>query len=377
MTNHDPFRLEPSEGQRTGGAAGERLVVGLAAFALVAGLLIALAKLLPPTPGTGAASPTPAPSPSATASSTESAVVWPPPHLLREVTLAPGSPPPAPSGVSSFSGWLRATTDVTIRAQPEPGAIKIGVLGAGSVAFAEETSGQPPDLGWLHVIAPSQGWVASTGGGAEQIERVEAPPAPASGDIWSVAAGGDGFLALGFGAGLSNEGLPPLMSASTDGRAWRMAGLAPAQYDGVVASWGPAGWLALRSVAHAATPDTAVWQSRDGLKWTALGKMPADAPMNPSQITGNDKGYLLAASGSGESDTTLWFSEDGITWRETAATGMSSRARLRFAAGPGGFYAWDSHGDRGNEPVAVYSADARTWAAVSEGPHVELPGGSS
>ncbi|MEP6681395.1 MAG: hypothetical protein ABJB65_07950 [Chloroflexota bacterium] len=367
MTDRDPFRLEPSEGQRTSGAAGERLVVGLAAFALVAGLLIALAKLLPQTPGvTGAASPTPSPNP--TASSTESAVIWPPPRLLREVTLAPGSPPPAPSADSSYSLWVRATTDVTIRAQPEPGAIKLGVLGAGSVAFAEETSGQPPDPGWLHIIAPSQGWVASTGGGAEQIERVEAPPAPAGGDIWTVAAGGDGFLALGFGAALSNEGPRPLVAASTDGGTWHKAGLAPSQYDGVVASWGPAGWLALLSVGRAATPGTAVWQSRDGLKWTALGKMPTDAPINPTQITGNDKGYLLAASGSGEPDTTFWFSEEGITWRETAASGMSSRGWPRFAAGPGGFYAWDTGGERGSEPVAIFSADARTWAAVSDGP---------
>ncbi len=367
MTDHDPFRLEPSEGQRTGGAAGERLVVGLAAFALVAGLLIALGKLVPHAPEvTGATSPTPSPTPS----SSESAVVWPPPHLLRELTLESGTPPPAANLAYPFSGFVRATADVTIRAQPEPDAMAFGVMPAGAIAFAEELPDvSPADLGWLHMTAPQPtGWVASTEGGVQHIERISSLPAPASGDIWTVAAGSDGFLALGSGAGLSTESLPPLVAASTDGRAWRLADLASVHFDGVVAGWGPAGWLALLTNANADRPTTWVWQSRDRLKWAVLGKMPSDAPENPLQIVSNDGGYLLAASGSSGPETALWFSEDGVTWRETAATGMSSRAWLRLAVGPAGFYAWDAQGEPGNAPVAVYSADARTWAAVSDGP---------
>jgi hypothetical protein len=95
MTDHDDFRLEPTEGQRTGGPPGDRLIVGLALFALVAGLLIALGNLVGQRAGTSSGSPTPSPSASSTPAAVRPVST---PRLLRELTLQAGPvPTQAPS----------------------------------------------------------------------------------------------------------------------------------------------------------------------------------------------------------------------------------------------------------------------------------------
>ena len=366
MSDQHEFRLEPTEGKRTGGPPGERFVVGLALFALFTGLLIALGNLIGQRAAVSSAG---SPAPSPTASSTPAWPPLPPSHLLREVTLQPGAVPTQAPQPNLFSGGIRAKGDLIVRANPEIDAIPLGTLAQGALAFAEEMSEPPPGrLGWLHILAPSpQGWVATTEGGGQLVERLGSAPVPLSGDIWTVIGGADGFLAVGWPAGTSAQQLEPLIAASAHGDAWQVADLPASAGNGAV-SWGAAGWLALAPIGD--DPSVWVWRSTDGIGWTALGTMSDSLGQYPSQMVGSDAGYLLAATTGRGTDTTLWFSEDGVTWRETAETGMSNAAWVRLAAGPNGFYAWDAPGQQplSGKAGAVYSADARTWSAVTGGP---------
>jgi hypothetical protein len=368
MSDRDQFRLEPTEGQRTGGPPGERFVVGLAALALFAGLLIALGNFIGQRADlSSASSPTPRP----TASSSPSARVFPTPRLLREMTLQPGGPGPPPNEPIYFNGWVRANADLVVRANPQPDAIQLGVLTLGAVAFAEELPDGPPgDPGWLHIVAPQpEGWIATAEGGAQLVERIGPPEVPVSGDIWTIAGGEHGFLALGSSGGLSNQGLAPLVASSADGGRWQVAELPAGPAYGFVASGGPAGWLALTVIGNPYGSSVWVWQSNDGLSWTALGKMADEQDLYPSAIVSSDAGYMLATSTGSVPEPTFWFSEDGMTWRETADAGMSKTSWVRLAAGTDGFYAWDAQGQQSDdEAAAAYSVDARTWAPVAGGP---------
>ncbi|MDQ2941876.1 MAG: hypothetical protein M3R05_06780 [Chloroflexota bacterium] len=367
MSDQHELRLEPTEGTRTGGPPGERFVVGLALFALFAGLLIALGNFIGQRAAVSSAG---SPRPSPTASSTPA---WPvsTPRLLREVTVQPGAAPTQAPTQQTFTGGIRAKADLIIRANPEVNAIQFGVLAQGALAFAEEMPDPPPGkLGWLHILAPEpQGWVATTEGGAQLVVRLGSAPAPVSGDIWAMVGGGDRFLAVGWPAVTSTQPLEPLIAASADGDAWQIADLPASAGYGAAVSWGPAGWLALTLIGDHPSGSTAwVWHSNDGISWTALGTM-SDAGTYPSQFVSSDAGYLLAATAGRGPDTTLWFSEDGLTWRETADAGMASGAWVRLAAGPNGFYAWDMQGQQpADKAAAAYSANARTWAPVIGGP---------
>lgn len=367
MTDHDDFRLEPTEGQRTGGPPGDRLIVGLALFALVAGLLIALGNLFGQRGGINSGSPTPSPSASSTA-----AAVWPvsTPRLLRELTFQAGPvPTQAPSEPSYFSGGIRANTDLVIRATPDLGSIQFGALPQGTLAYAEETPDQPPgELGWLHILAPQpEGWVASTEGGSELVDRLVAAPGPASADIWAVSGGEHRFLAVGWQNDASSQLSRPLTAASSDGDAWQRVDLPASTNDAFVVSWGPAGWIAFEAGGNGGNP-LSIWRSNDGVSWTALGTMSDSFGLYPAQLVGSDAGYMLMMSAGREPDTSFWFSDDGVTWRETADAGLSQRgAWIRLTAGPNGFYAAEMYtGNAANNPV--YSANGRTWTPVVGGP---------
>lgn len=374
MTEHDQFRLDPTHGQRTGGPPGERLVVGLAALALFAGLLIAVGNLIGHDGEVGSASPSPSrPTPSASPSPTS----LPSARLLREMTVGPVAPAPSFNEPTLFSGWVRANADVAIRAHAEPGALEYGVLARGAVAYAEELPEQSPgELGWLHLAAPDQGWVATTERGAQLVERLGSSVVPVGGEIWALAAGDRGFVAVGQGAGMSDENSRPLIASSADGRTWE-AGKPPAgPNDGFVVSWGPAGWIALTVDGHRSGSTVWVWRSKDGLSWTALGSLVAESDMYPSAIVSSDAGYLLTMSEGNVPQSSFWFSEDGTTWRETADSGLSDIPWLQLRGGSGGFYAWNGQENGAGEPSrAVFSANSRTWSPVAtgpEGPYVQV-----
>ena len=129
ITDHDDFRLEPTEGERTGGPPGDRLIVGLALFALVAGVLIALGNFVGERAAISSGSPTPSPS-----TSSSPAAVWPvsTPRLLRELTLQAGPvPTPALGEPNFFSGGIRANADLIIHATPDLESIEFGALPRG------------------------------------------------------------------------------------------------------------------------------------------------------------------------------------------------------------------------------------------------------
>lgn len=362
--NDEPIRLEPSEGQPVPTSSAERVVVGFAALALLSGVVIALGNALGPLDQTNVAS-SGAPAPIARASETRRPTRSPRP--LREFWLQPGAPERAEEPFYWFWGLIRATENVTIRRDPQAGAPEVGLLAAGQLAMAEEWPEVAGDGGWLHIIGPEpRGWVAEMRENGPVIERLAPPAVPVSGEVWGLSAGAEGFLASAWSAGQSDQPQRQFVASSSDGLSWHESESAASSPSDIrTAAWGPAGWLALEA-AYQNGAGIWVWQSANGVSWSALGAM-EDLPGGayPAQMVGSARGYLMAT----EYGPRFWFSPDGITWSESADSGLGFSRSMSITAGARGFYAWD------RQPVALqsgaraaFSLDGRTWSAVTYGP---------
>lgn len=370
MTDRDNLVLRPTEGERAPTATGERVVVAGAGLALVAGLLIAVINLVgadreagitatTPTPNAGVdGSPTPRPSRT--------------PRPLGEFTLEPGDPPEASPPSASFFGWIRAVANLVIRSRPAVDAVEIGTLATGGVAFvdnsfADQMPDQPDELGWLHVQAPRSGWVATVAGETELVQRYAVQQAATSGDIWSVVAGGESFVATGSAPWIANTFPGPLAAVSSDGVAWQVAEIPQLHAFGYwTVAWGPAGWLAL-TLGGPSAREVWVWRSDDGLNWSPLGSAP-EATGYVDQIVASDRGYLMTAHNGRGSGAQFWFSADGITWQESTDPGIGRGGWLRVVGTIHGFYAWDESPNASDDARAVFSVDGRTWSGVVGAP---------
>lgn len=369
MTDFDYIPIETTEGHRPPSPAADRLLIGLAVAALCGGLLIAAGNLLGADDAVSVASGSPA----ASARPSRTARPSPSPRPRLELAVQPGPLPSTPPEVSLFSGWIRASADLVVRASPERGAREVGILTEGAVAQVDEWTEEPPgELGWLHVNTPQPaGWVATLDGGTPLAQRYAQAPYVWGAGIWTVAAGDGGFLAIGARAGRSDQGPLPMAMTSVDGARWR-ASNAPQEWSrgwSPSIAWGPVGWLTAVVVDESTGPVVWISQSADGREWSslgALGALTSGGWLGP--LVASERGYLLALSGEAAS---FLFSVDGVTWRESGATGLGRDASVRSVATSIGFYAWEDDG-WGAATVetaeAAFSRDGRTWASVEGGP---------
>lgn len=373
VSEFDYIPIETSEGHRPPSPATDRLLIGLASVALMGGLLIAAGNLVgPDDDGLSVASGSPA----ATARPSRTPRPSPSPRPRIVFTVEPGTPTPATPPPPSFSGWIRATTDLVVRTRAAPDAPEAGVLATGAVAFAEAWPGEAPaEGGWLHVMAPApQGWIATSGETADLVERYQQGPTPSSAYVWELLAGAEGFVAMAMPPVTSDPYPAPVLLFSADGTRWRTASTAILGgwrgWGGVTVAWGPAGWLAVNAVESPEGSVTWVWQSPDGLRWSPLGTMAAlTADSYPTHLVASDLGYLLSTENRSRGGTaSLWSSRDGITWHESADPAIGRQAWVQVAATPMGFYAWDQADEPGRTQTAAFSLDGRTWSAVESGP---------
>lgn len=368
MSDDRQVRLETSGGWQPNPSGGERILVALAAIALVGAVLILVGNLLPEQETARDPASTPRPTARATPRST--------PFVPLELGVT--SPPsPAPRPAAPFYGWIRADVDLPILSDNSEFGNPFGTLPAGAIAYAhEQEEDQPPDAnGWLYIEEPApSGWVATRNGSTDLATRFDPSATAAPGAIWELEAGPHGFLAMGTSAFSPGGQYPPTqLYASSDGVRWQAATEEPSpECCWAAAAWGPAGWL-LVGTSPESDADTWIWTSPDGLRWGpagVIGSTNLHHSGRPMTVDGSDLGYLLTTSfgGGPGSATTVWYSPDGSTWIESQV-GQARNDPLRIAALPLGFYAWtDAQQTPGGQGYAAFSVDGLHWVPVSGGP---------
>ena len=367
MSDFGNISIETSKGHRPPSPAGDRLLVALAAVALIGGLLLAVVNVMvddddalanaSPTP-TGRHTPLPSP--------TER------PRMV--FTVEPGVPEIGTSMDDSFSGWIRANADIALLTGPSATALQIGTLASDALAYADSWSDEGSIVsGWLHVVAPEPaGWFATPVNGTDLVERHAQNLVPGSANVWQVSAGDDGFVAVGTPPYTSDAFPAPRVYSSTDGRRWRASTAElfdPSYGFGEPAiAWGPAGWLLLALTnAGDGQPAAWIWQSADGVRWKPLGTMAGLMDFSyPSRLIGSKSGYLLGVDDRRGQGSSLFASRDGLTWRESEAPGFMGQSGIQIAPAASGFLAWDSASGTAHQEM-LYSIDGRSWSAT-DGP---------
>jgi hypothetical protein len=381
VSDIEDFPVETVAGSRPSSTLGDRLMIALAATALLGGLLIAASNFVGTEDGVAASSPsqagqtslperTPRPSPT--------------PRALREVTLEPGTPPAPPPPFDGYTTyWVETVRKTPILDASSDDAGLIELLPPGAVITAERFSTER-DLTWLVVFRDEQqGWIRVLDEQGEPLVRV-APVVQGSfsGEIVDIAAGPNGFVAHAWAPVQGPSQPAPFTASSTDGEVWTVSSL-PVQpgYGGWAAAWGPSGWLAAATVEGDGPPTVWIWESSDGVTWTPVGEMPIPGQSGVQRMVASERGYLLLLSSltgrGGAEDLTAWFSSDGITWQESALQTLDLQgidayggAQLRLRPTPHGFLGWAwSDGTVATTQVAL-SRNGRAWESVtiSSGP---------
>ena len=300
--------METTEGWQPRASGGERILVALAAVALVGAVLIVAGNILRKDDAVSLASASPLPT------SSPSPTAIPSPTIMEIVAAESTAPGPTPSPVPTlFGGWIRVSVDLPILDNASEGAVVIGTLPAGSLAYADEQDAGIASAAWMTIEAPNPtGWVATRRNGTNLVERLVPAIVPYSGGFQTLAAGPNGFVAIASPSGISNTSLPPSVFASSDGVTWH----ASSQQPGLDAyptglAWGPKGWLMVANDRNA--DQVRLWSSPDGERWTVLGTLQAAG--YPQGLAGSSAGYLLSIQGGrGGNDQQAWFSGDGLRW---------------------------------------------------------------
>ena len=347
--------METTEGWQPRASGGERILVALAAIALVGGALIVAGNLVRKDDAVSRASGSPLPT------SSPSPTPIPSPSIMElvagESTAFGPSPSPSPA---LFGGWIRASVDLPILASPSEGAPVAGTLPAGSLAYADEQDEGAAPGGWMTIEAPDPtGWVATRPAGTNLVERLVPAIVPYSGAFQTLAGGPSGFVAIASLSGSSSSYLPPSLFLSSDGVSWHAASGQPGP--GVYplsAAWGPKGWL---MVANDPNSDRMrVWRSPDGDRWTVLGALQAGG--YPQGLAATGAGYLLTIEGGRGfgNDQQLWFSADGMRWTRS---NPGLPGYYQVTATTVGFYATTA-ACCDPQPAArgAFSTDGLTWS---------------
>lgn len=367
MSDDREVRLETTGGWQPNPSGGERILVALAAIALVGAVLIVAGNLLPKQEAARDPATTPRP--------TARATPRPTPFVPIELGVtSAASTEPSPQS-TPFYGWIRANVDLPILSDNSEFGNPFGTLAAGAVAYVhEQEEDQPPDAnGWLYIDDPGpSGWIATRADGADLVTRYAPAVFPFPGAIWSLEAGANGFLAMGTRASVGDQYTGTQLFASTDGVSWQAAIEPPTPACcWTTAAWGPAGWL-LVGTPPETDAVTWIWTSPDGLRWGPAGIIGSPLRQSgfPVALEGSDLGYLLTTSfrSRGPGATTAWYSADGSSWIESQV-GQPTYDQIRIAALPIGFYAWtDPTQTDSGDGYAAFSVDGLQWVPVAGGP---------
>lgn len=254
--------------------------------------------------------------------------------------------------------------------------------------------GQPPD-GFTGervagVAASDEGFVAvgvAEAVGREQGQfyfsvdgndwtRVGVPAALEGVTLLDVAAGPDGFVAIGDVAGdpfLANEtGI--VLFHSPDGRRWDRVPPVPGMVAGLASGigGGPSGYVAVGFTDP--EPGAIILVSDDGITWTVVDPAESgDAAFGISSPTASGDGWI--AIGGPPETLSVLHSDDGIRWTGHLVEdqGTNGIALTDLVVGPGGSLATGMVGDDCGpfsscpaESMLWWSADGVTWGRVTE-----------
>lgn len=355
IEDHGRIPVETTEGWRPGPSRGERVVVGLAALALIGAALIIGGNLLNRHDEVSSASGSPSPTSQPSPSSFFTPFPTPTP---REIAVEQQTPQPTASSRPLYSGWIRALADLTIHDGSDGSSTVIGTVPAGTIAYIDEQGQGDPALRWSTVEGPEpSGWVATQVGGQDMVKRYSYPDLPSNGGLWSLAAGPNEVLAIGTLAGGQAFNSAPTVYRSSDGVSWQPAsGLPRDSFSPTQPAWGPAGWL----MASSDGDTIRLFVSPDGERWSSPGVF---GPGYAEQVLGSTRGYML--QGGVDRSDVLWFSLDAIHWTESRPN-LTVQRYFAMTATSAGFYASASSDccGPGTGQEAKFSLDGLTWSAT-------------
>jgi len=370
MRDRDDIPLETSEGRGGGGGMGDRLVVGLAALALLGGVLILVGKGLGGDSRGASASGSPRETTGTSGLAGSTATPSPTPEAVTVESRPP--PSPDPERPPSFSGWIRLQADLQIYENASTGANQIGALPKGALAYAEE----PPDQGsdgtyWLQIDIPSpSGFIAAGKGGKFFVHRYLPTPTAYGGNVAGLAASPHGFVVWGYTSSRTNKPAEPFLAGSSDGHSWRSVDYGPFSNASIRSvTFGPAGWLALGSAqSRGVQTGLWLWTSVDGRSWRTLGSLPVNATDRDASLLASGSGYLLLLGGYRSQALEAWHSADGVSWAKGQVPEGSGLSMQHVVATRSGFYAWPDLSANNPPPKAGYSADGQSWIQVDAPP---------
>jgi hypothetical protein len=353
----DEVEIETSEGRRPASTAGDRMMVGLAALALLGGAIIAVTNLLPDSPAEASRA-------TASAHASGAPLATPSPPPLRSVHVVSEQLPPPLATPEDSGGWVRALRDVNIWDRPSLSAT-VATLHRGDAARVEsfDASGA---RGWLQVVAPANGWIRTKVDGRSVIRRYRSFYEVPAGEIEQLDADATGFVGRGWGR-TPLGAYETRLFRSADGAHWKaieVPGLNNS--DTMQIAHGPMGWLlSVTKYEGSPTPTPWLWLSENLTDWQLLGAVQGLSDGGFGQLVGSKLGYVATSyshSGLGGGEGSFWYSTDGLAWDERRVPGIGEDGG-RLLATPLGFYV-----DTGpNSVTAAFSPDGWTWSEVAVG----------
>lgn len=371
MFEPDENPIATTDGRRPASAAGDRMMVALAAIALLGGALIAVGNVLPEAdrPQTSEASVVGSPSPEPSVARTPGPTRSPRPlrSIQAEGEALPS--PPAQFEEEVESTWIRVLAEIRIHFNPDAQAGEAGTLAKGAAAYA--TVGMAPaTAGWMHLEEPVQGWIQAERDGRAVVRRFAYRSWDSGPSIDALIAGETGFAGLGW-LGADGQYHQSVMR-SADGARWELVettNMAPGY--GFQLAHGPAGWLLVGTVEAQSGSIPWLWQSADLHEWQSIGSL-RDLYGGVAQLVGSAQGYVMTHGGYGNGSASLWFSADGVLWSERWRPDFGADY-LQLVATPMGYYAWGLPVS-GGQVGAAFSPDGWTWTEVDAPHHQTLVG---
>ena len=370
MGDRDDIPLETSEGRGGGSGMGDRLVVGLAALALLSAVLILVGKGLAGDSRDPSASGSPRETSSVPGLANATSTPNPTPEAVT-VESRP-LPSPEPERPPPFNGWIRLEADLPIYADANSGAVRIGALAKGALAYAEEPPNQGSDgTYWLQIDIPNpSGFIAAGKGGRFFVHRYLPAPTAYGGNVAGLAASPNGFVVWGYTSSRANKASSPFLAASSNGHTWLSV-----DYSAFKNAWirsvtyGPGGWLAMGSAQNnGAQTDLWLWKSTDGRSWRALGSLPVNATDRDASLLASRSGYLLLLGGYRSQALEDWHSTDGVSWTKGQAPEGTGLSMQHAVATRSGFYAWPDLSVDNPQTKASYSPDGQSWLQLDAPP---------
>ena len=353
MIDPDQVPLSTSEGRRPSSTAGDRMMVGLAALALIGGVLIAVSRVLPEqTEQTSQASATPIPS---VAEASRTPRPTPSPRPPRTMTVDPAATPTPVETGEFVDEWVRVRTSVKLLSSPDATARPTDTIRRGQAVYVYKAPPREGGVdGWLQVQAPTTGWIFGEIDNDAMFERFpyrwrQTPY------VDGLAANPSGFTASAW----VSDAIGDVTLTSADGLHWQTSEL-PGNVWGRSVAYGPAGWLMSGNSYADTGPTTMLWLSSDGRSWQPLGTLSGQNGSDDARLVGTDAGYVLTAT-SGSGVPAVWFSADGQLWTERPMTFLARNGGMRVAATHLGFFLW-SDNDPSDQADGAFSPDGWTWS---------------